>query len=201
MFTGLVQGIGTVTNLAEHESSIEVELEIGTLIKEVTVGDSISVNGTCLTVTKIDSDRVSLDVMKQTLKLTNLHHLRVGDPANLELAVLPTQRLGGHLVQGHVDGIGSVIEREPGDRWERFLLSIPAELMKYVVAQGSITVNGVSLTVGSIDDENSHVELWIIPETSLKTTFGTLKVGDQVNIEVDVLGKYVERLLSKGAQS
>ncbi|HEY3293130.1 MAG TPA: riboflavin synthase [Candidatus Nanopelagicaceae bacterium] len=201
MFTGLVQGIGTVTNLAEHESSIEVELEIGTLIKEVTVGDSISVNGTCLTVTKLDSDRVSLDVMKQTLKLTNLHHLRVGDPANLELAVLPTQRLGGHLVQGHVDGIGSVIEREPGDRWERFLLSIPAELMKYVVAQGSITVNGVSLTVGSIDDENSHVELWIIPETSLKTTFGTLKVGDQVNIEVDVLGKYVERLLSKGAQS
>lgn len=201
MFTGLVQGIGTVTNLAEHESSIEVELEIGTLIKEVTVGDSISVNGTCLTVTKIDSDRVSLDVMKQTLKLTNLHHLRVGDPANLELAVLPTQRLGGHLVQGHVDGVGSVIEREPGDRWERFLLSIPAELMKYVVAQGSITVNGVSLTVGSIDDENSHVELWIIPETSLKTTFGTLKVGDQVNIEVDVLGKYVERLLSKGAQS
>lgn len=201
MFTGLVQGIGTVTNLAEHESSIEIELEIGTLIKEVTVGDSISVNGTCLTVTKIDSDRVSLDVMKQTLKLTNLHHLRVGDPANLELAVLPTQRLGGHLVQGHVDGVGSVIEREPGDRWERFLLSIPAELMKYVVAQGSITVNGVSLTVGSIDDENSHVELWIIPETSLKTTFGTLKVGDQVNIEVDVLGKYVERLLSKGAQS
>lgn len=201
MFTGLVQGIGTVTNLAEHESSIEVELEIGTLIKEVAVGDSISVNGTCLTVTKIDSDRVSLDVMKQTLKLTNLHHLRVGDPVNLELAVLPTQRLGGHLVQGHVDGVGSVIEREPGDRWERFLLSIPAELMKYVVAQGSITVNGVSLTVGSIDDENSHVELWIIPETSLKTTFGTLKVGDQVNIEVDVLGKYVERLLSKGAQS
>lgn len=201
MFTGLVQGIGTVTNLAEHESSIEVELEIGTLIKEVTIGDSISVNGTCLTVTKIDSDRVSLDVMKQTLKLTNLHHLRVGDPANLELAVLPTQRLGGHLVQGHVDGVGSVIEREPGDRWERFLLSIPAELMKYVVAQGSITVNGVSLTVGRIDDENSHVELWIIPETSLKTTFGTLKVGDQVNIEVDVLGKYVERLLSKGAQS
>lgn len=201
MFTGLVQGIGIVTNLAEHESSIEVELKIGTLINEVTLGDSISVNGTCLTVTKIDSDRVSLDVMKQTLKLTNLHHLRVGDSANLELAVLPTQRLGGHLVQGHVDGVGSVIEREPGDRWERFLLSIPAELRKYVVAQGSITVNGVSLTVGRIDDENSHVELWIIPETSLKTTFGTLKVGDQVNIEVDVLGKYVERLLSKGAQS
>lgn len=201
MFTGLVQGIGTVTNLAEYESSIEVELEIGTLMKELTIGDSISVNGTCLTVTKIDSDRVSLDVMKQTLKLTNLQHLRVGDLVNLELAVLPTQRLGGHLVQGHVDGVGSVIEREPGDRWERFLLSIPAELMKYVVAQGSITVNGVSLTVGSIDDENSHVELWIIPETSLKTTFGTLKVGDQVNIEVDVLGKYVERLLSKGAQS
>jgi len=201
MFTGLVQGIGTVSKLVEHASSMELELEMGPLAKEVSIGDSISVNGVCLTATKIVSSQISLDVMKQTLQLTNLHDLRVSHQVNLELAVLPTQRLGGHLVQGHVDGIGTVMVREPGERWERFVISVPPSLLKYVVAQGSITVNGVSLTVGSLDDEQSHVELWIIPETSLKTTFGILKVGDKVNIEVDVLGKYVERLLSKGVNS
>ncbi len=198
MFTGLVQGIGRVARLVEHESSIEIAVAMGVLAKEISVGDSISVNGTCLTATSVDSEHVVLDVMKQTLRLTNLGDLRIEDLVNLELAVLPTQRLGGHLVQGHVDGVGVVYQREPGDRWERFLISIPAELMKYVVAQGSITVNGVSLTVGSLDDEHSRLELWIIPETSLKTTFGRLQVGDKVNIEVDLLGKYVERLLAKG---
>lgn len=198
MFTGLVQGIGTVTRIVEHQDSIELELDIGTLVKEVSVGDSISVNGTCLTVVKIDREQICLDVMKQTLLLANLQDLRVTSRVNLELAVLPTQRLGGHLVQGHVDGVGTVVTREPGERWERFVIAIPHPLMKYVVAQGSITVNGVSLTVGSVDDALSHVELWIIPETSAKTTFGILQIGDKVNVEVDVLGKYVERLLAKG---
>lgn len=198
MFTGLVQGIGTVQRIVEHDSSIEIEVGIGALADEMSVGDSISVNGTCLTATKIDADRIYLDVMKQTLLLTNLQGLRVASQVNLELAVLPTQRLGGHLVQGHVDGVGTVVTREPGERWERFVISIPSELMKYIVAQGSITVNGVSLTVGSVDDARSQIELWIIPETSAKTTFGTIQVGESVNIEVDVLGKYVERLLAKG---
>lgn len=200
MFTGLVQGIGTVARITEHQDSIELELEIGALAKEVSVGDSISVNGTCLTVVKIDRELICLDVMKQTLLLTNLEGLRVSSPVNLELAVLPTQRLGGHLVQGHVDGVGTVVTREPGERWERFVIAIPRELMKYVVPQGSITVNGVSLTVGSLDDALSEIELWIIPETSTKTTFGILQIGDKVNIEVDVLGKYVERLLAKGVK-
>jgi riboflavin synthase len=201
MFTGLVQGIGSVSNIIDHEDSMELELEIGELANEVSIGDSISVNGTCLTVTKIDSERIYLDVMKQTLNLTNLKDSHILGRVNLELAVLPTQRLGGHLVQGHVDGVGRVVSREPGERWERFLISIPSSLMKYIVAQGSITVNGVSLTVGSIDDSLHQVELWIIPETSSKTTFGILRPGDQVNIEVDVLGKYVERLLQKGESS
>lgn len=201
MFTGLVQGIGTVSKIMEHPSAIELELEIGDLAKEVSIGDSISVNGTCLTVTKLDSGRISLDVMKQTLLLTNLQDLNASNQVNLELAVLPTQRLGGHLVQGHVDGVGTVVARESGERWERFVITVPSALMKYVVAQGSITINGVSLTVGSIDDELSQVELWIIPETSAKTTFGILQAGDKVNIEVDVLGKYVERLLAKGVNS
>lgn len=201
MFTGLVQGIGSVSKVIEHEDSIELELEIGVLAKEVSRGDSISVNGTCLTVTKIDSERISLDVMKQTLLLTNLKDTHVSSQVNLELAVLPTQRLGGHLVQGHIDGVGVVVKKEPGERWQRFVISVPTPLLKYIVPQGSITVNGVSLTVGSIDDDLSEVELWIIPETLSKTTFGVIKAGELVNIEVDVLGKYVERLLARGATS
>lgn len=200
MFTGLVQGLGTVARITEHQDSIELELDIGALAKEVAVGDSISVNGTCLTAVKIDRELICLDVMKQTLLLTNLEGLGVSSPVNLELAILPTQRLGGHLVQGHVDGVGTVVTREPGERWDRFVIVIPRELMKYVVPQGSITVNGVSLTVGSLDDALSEIELWIIPETSTKTTFGILQIGDKVNIEVDVLGKYVERLLAKGVK-
>lgn len=201
MFTGLVQGIGSVSKIIEHEDSMKLELEIGVLAKEVSIGDSISVNGTCLTVTKIDSERICLDVMRQTLLLTNLKDTHVSSQVNLELAVLPTQRLGGHLVQGHVDGVGTVVTREPGDRWERFVVSVPSGLLKYIVSQGSITVNGVSLTVGSVNDQSSSVELWIIPETLSKTTFGLAKVGDLMNIEVDVLGKYVERLLAKGSTS
>ena len=198
MFTGLVQGIGSVSKLIDGEESIELQIAVGALIKEISTGDSISVNGACLTVTRIDQENISFDVMKQTLLLTNLKDINVANQVNLELAVLPTQRLGGHLVQGHIDGVGTVVIREPGERWDRFVISMPSPLMKYVVAQGSITVNGVSLTVGSIDDALCQIELWIIPETSAKTTFGFLQVRDNVNIEVDVLGKYVERLLIKG---
>lgn len=201
MFTGLVQGIGTVIQIDEFDSSIALRLSIGGLASEVGIGESISVNGTCLTITGIEGENVSLDVMKQTLMLTNLKDLHIGDRVNLELAVLPTQRLGGHLVQGHVDGVGTITVREPGERWERFRVSIPPSLMKYVVAQGSITINGVSLTVGSVHDDVAEVELWIIPETLSKTIFGLAKLGDLVNIEVDVLGKYVERLLAKGSTS
>ena len=201
MFTGLVQGIGSISKIIERDSSIELQLAVGVLAREISVGDSISVNGTCLTATKIELDKIWLDVMKQTLLLTNLKDLHVTNQVNLELAVLPTQRLGGHLVQGHVDGVGEVVIREAGERWDRYVIFVPSSLMKYVVPQGSITVNGVSLTIGNIDDALSQVELWIIPETSAKTTFGQLKVGDHVNIEVDVLGKYVERLLAKRTTS
>lgn len=182
----------------EHESSVEINFKVGQLINQVNVGDSISINGVCLTVTKAFDDEISVDVMTQTLRLTTMGLLRVADTTNVELAVLPTTRLGGHLVQGHIDGVGSVIAREAGDRWERFVVSVPEHLMKYVVAQGSITIDGVSLTVGSIDDDSSQIELWLIPETLGKTVFGTRKVGDLINIEVDVLAKYVERLITRG---
>jgi riboflavin synthase len=198
MFTGLVQGAGIVSAINEHESSVEINFKVGQLINQVNVGDSISINGVCLTVTKAFDDEISVDVMTQTLRLTTMGLLRVADTTNVELAVLPTTRLGGHLVQGHIDGVGSVIAREAGDRWERFVVSVPEHLMKYVVAQGSITIDGVSLTVGSIDDDSSQIELWLIPETLGKTVFGTRKVGDLINIEVDVLAKYVERLITRG---
>ncbi|MDP1721220.1 MAG: riboflavin synthase [Candidatus Nanopelagicaceae bacterium] len=197
MFTGLIQEVGTVKELIEHESSIELFFDAGRLSSQIKLGDSISVNGVCLTATKND-DAVKVDVMIQTLRLSSLSELRPGSRINLELAVLPVERLGGHLVQGHVDGVGRVIAREPGERWERLLVSIPKNLMKYVVAQGSIAIDGVSLTVGSIDDLSSHIEIWLIPETLSKTILGLLKVGDRVNIEVDVLAKYVERLLNTG---
>lgn len=198
MFTGLIQEVGTVEKLIEHESSIEILFDSGRLSKQIKIGDSISVNGVCLTATKSDSDAIRVDVMIQTLRLSSLSELRLGSKVNLELAVLPVERLGGHLVQGHVDGVGRVVAREPGERWERLLVSIPKNLMKYIVAQGSIALDGVSLTVGSIDDLSSQVEIWLIPETLSKTILGLLKVGDPVNIEVDVLAKYVERLLNTG---
>lgn len=197
MFTGLIQEVGTVEKLIEHESSIEILFDAGRLSEQIKVGDSISVNGVCLTATRND-DAVRVDVMIQTLRLSSLSGLLPGSKINLELAVMPVERLGGHLVQGHVDGVGRVIAREPGERWERLLVSIPMNLMKYVVAQGSIAIDGVSLTVGSIDDVSSHIEIWLIPETLSKTILGLLKVGDPVNIEVDVLAKYVERLLNTG---
>ena len=201
MFTGLVQEIGRVIELSEGEDSKEISLSVGALAGQLAVGDSISVNGVCLTATQIQRDVVVVDVMIQTLRLSTLSELLPGSKVNLELAVLPTSHLGGHIVQGHVDGVGNVIAREAGDRWERLLVSIPSSLLKYVVAQGSIAVDGVSLTVGSIDDEFSKIEIWLIPETLSKTILGTLKVGDPVNIEVDVLAKYVERLLNKGNHS
>lgn len=197
MFTGLIQEMGTVEKLIEHESSIELFFDAGRLSSQIKLGDSISVNGVCLTATKND-DAVKVDVMIQTLRLSSLSGLLPGSKINLELAVLPVERLGGHIVQGHVDGVGRVIAREPGERWERLLVSIPKNLMKYLVAQGSIAIDGVSLTVGSIDDVSSQIEIWLIPETLSKTILGLLKVGDFVNIEVDVLAKYVERLLNTG---
>ena len=201
MFTGLVQEIGRVIEVSGGEDSREISLGIGALAGQMSVGDSINVNGVCLTATEIKGEIAKVDVMIQTLRLSNLGSLNPGSLVNLELAVLATSRLGGHLVQGHVDGSGRVIAREPGDHWERLLVSIPSDLLKYVVAQGSITIDGVSLTVGSVDDSLTQIELWLIPETLAKTILGNLKKGDLVNIEVDVLAKYVERLLAKGETS
>lgn len=169
------------------------------LATQIAVGDSVAVNGVCLTAIKVVNEEVSVDVMVQTLNLTNLKDLAIGDPLNLELALRATDRMGGHIVQGHIDGVGTVIICQPGEKWERLDVRVPEELLKYIVPQGSITIDGVSLTVGSIDDENCSITLWLIPETLAETNLGKIVVGDLLNIEVDVLAKYVKRLLERKA--
>jgi riboflavin synthase len=136
--------------------------------------------------------------MVQTLKLTSLSELEVGSPVNLELAAQLDMRMGGHIVQGHVDGVAEVVALTPGEQWAQFDITLPKELMKYVVAQGSITLDGVSLTVGALDDASNVVSVWLIPETLANTNLSAKSAGAKVNVEVDILAKYVERLLKKG---
>lgn len=194
MFTGLVQGVGEVISITKAEDSALITFA-SDLAADLAVGDSISINGVCLTATAVKENSFTADVMVQTLKLTTLGSLVSGTKVNTELATRADARLGGHIVQGHVDGVAKVVASEPGDKWQRFVVQIPESLRRYVVNQGSICVDGVSLTVGEIEDQASQVTLWLIPETLAKTTLGQRKVGDLVNIEVDVLAKYVERLV------
>lgn len=198
MFTGLVQDKAIIRGIEKRNESSVLTFETN-LAHQLSIGDSISINGVCLTAIAIENTLVKADVMVQTLKLSNLGDLAVGERVNAELATRVDARLGGHIVQGHVDGIGIVVTNTMGEKWQKFVVEIPAHLAKYVVNQGSICVDGVSLTVGEIVDSTRIVTLWLIPETVEKTTLGDKKPGERVNIEVDVLAKYVERLL--GAQN
>lgn len=197
MFTGLVAELGKVTAITKGETSSVLTIHAPVLTPELSIGDSIAVNGTCLTATALTTDSFTADVMVQTLTLTSLGSLEIGSPVNLELAAQMDMRMGGHIVQGHVDGVAKVISRTPGEKWEQFVIEVPADLTHYIVNQGSICVDGVSLTVGEINDSNNCVTLWLIPETLAKTNLSQKKPGNIVNIEVDILAKYVERLISK----
>lgn len=197
MFTGIVQDKAIIRGIEKRNESSVLTFETN-LAHQLSIGDSISINGVCLTATSIENKLVKADVMVQTLKLSNLGDLSAGERVNAELATRADARLGGHIVQGHVDGIGTVITNAMGEKWQKFMIEIPAHLVKYVVNQGSICIDGVSLTVGEIVDSTRTVTLWLIPETVEKTTLGEKEPGERVNIEVDVLAKYVERLL--GAQ-
>ncbi len=192
MFTGLVADKGEVIALEKRAESALITIKT-TLLSELNIGDSISVNGVCLTAISKNSESFQADVMIQTLNLTSLGNLIVGDLVNLELAMAANSRFGGHIVQGHVDGVAKVKENSEGEKWNKFVIEIPNNLVKYIVNQGSITVDGVSLTVGNILD--NEVTLWLIPETLSKTNLGIKKPGNLLNIEVDILAKYVERLM------
>jgi len=197
MFTGLVEALGTVIKIEKGESSAIFTIDGGSLISQVKLGDSVAVNGVCLTATSVTPTTFTADVMVQTLSLTSLSQLGVQSPVNLELATVVDGRMGGHFVQGHVDGVAKVISLTPGDKWARFDIEIPEALGKYIVNQGSIAVDGVSLTVGEINDAKNVVTLWLIPETLERTNLSAKKSGDLVNIEVDILAKYVERIMLK----
>jgi len=198
MFTGLIGELGSITAIKKSDTSAVFTISAPGLISEISVGDSVAVNGVCLTATSIDGTTFTADVMVQTLNLTSLSQIFVGSPVNLELAAQLNARMGGHMVQGHVDGVATVVALTPGDKWAQFDITVPAELSKYIVNQGSICLDGVSLTVGHINDANNVVTVWLIPETLERTNLSTLLPGDLVNVEVDVLAKYVERLLAKG---
>ena len=197
MFTGLITEVGTITEISQGPDSAVITIDAPETGTGLTLGDSVAVNGVCLTATKIEGTQFSADVMVQTLSLTSLGTYQVGSKVNLELAATLSHRMGGHIVQGHVDGVAEVSSIIDGEKWQEFTVTIPDHLMKYVVAQGSICIEGVSLTVGVLNDELREVTVWLIPATLEKTNLSTKIVGDLLNIEVDVLAKYVERLMEK----
>ncbi len=197
MFTGLIAELGSISAIEKSETSAVFTINAPGLISEIAVGDSVAVNGVCLTAISISGTTFSADVMVQTLLLTSLSQIIVGSPVNLELAAQLNARMGGHMVQGHVDGLATVVALTPGDKWAKFDIAVPGHLSKYIVNQGSICLDGISLTVGEIDDASNLLTVWLIPETLEKTNLSTSRPGDLINVEVDVLAKYVERLLDK----
>ena len=198
MFTGLIAYVGQVAKIEQADTSARLSITCPPITAEIKIGDSVSVNGVCLTVTDFDKSSFAVDVMVQTLNLSSIGKLLVADSVNLELATKSQDRLGGHIVQGHVDGLAQILAITQEPKWQRVDLKLPDKLMKYVVAQGSIALDGVSLTVGELDDAKNQVSVWLIPETLAKTNLASKKVNDYLNVEVDVLAKYVERLIARG---
>jgi riboflavin synthase len=194
MFTGIVEELGHVVALEPGEASARLTVAGPLVTSDAAHGASIAVNGVCLTVVEHGDGQFTVDVMAETLDRSSLGGLAVGDRVNLERAMSAASRFGGHIVQGHVDGTAEIVSRTPGDRWEVVRLTLPDPLSRYVVEKGSITVDGVSLTVSALDDTTFSVSL--IPTTLALTTLGHKGVGDTVNLEVDVLAKYVERLIT-----
>jgi len=200
MFTGLIEEKGTVTAVEDLGDSVRLTIRGAVVTSDAHHGDSIAVNGCCLTVMAQDADTFGADVMKESLDKTSLGDLGVGDEVNLERATQAGARLGGHIVQGHVDGTGHVLDRTPSEHWEVVRISVPPELARYLVDKGSVTVDGTSLTVVEVVDGDaaaggSWFSVSLIPTTLADTTLGTKAPGDRVNLEVDILAKYVERLL------
>ena len=200
MFTGLISELGKVSAITKGESSAIFTINAPALISEIKLGDSVAVNGVCLTATSVTGTSFTADVMVQTLSLTSLSQVSVGSAVNLELAAQLNARMGGHMVSGHIDGVATVVGLTQGEKWLQLDIKVPEKLSKYIVNQGSIALDGVSLTVGEINDANL-VTVWLIPETLERTNLAAKQPGDLVNIEVDLIAKYVERLITKGDKS
>jgi riboflavin synthase len=197
MFTGIVEELGVVDGLVDLGDAARITVRGPLVTADAAPGDSIAVNGVCLTVVDVEDGAFTADVMKETLDRSALGRLAPGDPVNLERAATLATRLGGHLVQGHVDGVGEIRSRRPGQEWEAVTVSLPAGMSRYVVEKGSIAVDGVSLTVAALDGDAFTISL--IPTTLKLTTLGSKGVGEPVNLEVDVIAKYVEKLVGERA--
>jgi riboflavin synthase len=192
MFTGIVEELGTVESITDQGDAVRLTVRGPLITTDAKLGDSIAVNGCCLTVAERDGETFTADVMHETLAKTSLGAFEVGTRVNLERAVTPATRLGGHIVQGHVDGTGTVRSRTPSEHWEVVEIALPDELDRYLVPKGSITVDGISLTV--VEAVDGWFSVSLIPETLARTTLGFKQPGDAVNLEVDVIAKYVEKL-------
>ena len=207
MFTGIVEELGRVVRLETVEDSARLTVEAPTVTQDVSLGDSVSVNGCCLTVTAVHGSTFTADLMAETLTRTTLGSQAPGDPVNLERALRASDRLGGHIVQGHVDATAEVLDHHRGEHWDLLRISLPQEIARYVAVKGSVALDGVSLTVVDVVDApntldaspvpgaGASLSVGLIPETLRRTTLGTRRPGERVNLEVDVLAKYAERLL------
>jgi riboflavin synthase len=195
MFTGIVEELGEVVSLDWYGDGAIIGVRAPKVSSDAAHGDSIAVSGVCLTVTGVEDGVFTADVMKETFDRSALGEAAVGDRVNLERAVTPSTRLGGHIVQGHVDGVGRILSRVSGDRWDDVRIALPAGLARYVVEKGSICVDGISLTVTAVDAESFQISL--IPTTLALTTLGHKDSGASVNLEVDVIAKYVEKLVGE----
>ena len=207
MFTGIVEELGRVVRLETVEDSARLTVEAPTVTQDVSLGDSVSVNGCCLTVTAVHGSTFTADLMAETLTRTTLGSQAPGDPVNLERALRASDRLGGHIVQGHIDATAEVLDHHRGEHWDLLRIGLPQEIARYVAVKGSVALDGVSLTVvdvvdapntldaSSVPGTGASLSVGLIPETLRRTTLGTRRPGERVNLEVDVLAKYAERLL------
>jgi riboflavin synthase len=200
MFTGIVEELGEVVTLDQLDDAARLRIRGPVVVADSRHGDSIAVNGVCLTVVSTDADTFVADVMAETLRRSSLGRLEPGSPVNLERPVTMATRLGGHLVQGHVDAVATITSRQPSEHWDVVTLTLPPSVARYVVDKGSITVDGVSLTVVEVGHDDSWFSVSLIPTTLELTTLGRKAVGDPVNLEVDVVAKYVERLVLASGQ-
>jgi riboflavin synthase len=193
VFTGIIEELGKVVAIEDQPDAKRITIAGLLVTSDVHRGDSIAVNGACLTAVEIADSTFTADVMHETLRLTSLGSLSVGSVVNLERAMNAATRFGGHVVLGHVDGVGTIVSRKPSDNWEWVTIQIPSELMKYVVLKGSITIDGISLTVNEVTTDT--VSFSLIPETLRLTTLGSKGVGALVNVEVDIMAKHIEKLI------
>ena len=199
MFTGLVEEIGRVESIVKSTKSSRITIKAKKILEGVELGDSISTNGVCLTVSSFDTSRFSVDVMAETMRLSNLSSFSPGDEVNLERALSLGDRLGGHIVSGHIDGMGTILNFQREDNAVWITIGCPPEVLKYIIYKGSIAIDGVSLTVAYVDE--SVFKVSIIPHTKDMTTLLVKKVGDKVNLECDMIGKYIEKLLGAKEQA